>query len=168
MSVFAIASVTTVIIFYKRVRISVIQLCDGEKLELLSLFVAYCYIVQYTRVFYCTVCIKRQKKTELVAVFLQNGSHLICSLVYCFDSSLFLKCLCQCSLVLKTGSDKIIYWLGRYSFFLGFIMSKNPKGLWFSILIKISVCNLSRLKVWFIFGFFDIIKPRRKEYLPSQ
>ena len=35
--------------------------------------------------------------------------------------------------VLKTSSDKIIYWLGRYSFLLGFIMSKNPKGLRFYI-----------------------------------
>ena len=59
--------------------------------------------------------------------------------------------------VLKTSSDKIIYWIGRYSFLLVFSMSKNPKGLWFYILIKSSVLNLSQ--------FFDIIKPRRKEYL---
>ena len=58
--------------------------------------------------------------------------------------------------VLKTSSDKIIYWLGRYSF----LLSKPPKGLWFYILCKSSVRNLSR--------FFDIIKLRRKEYLPSQ
>jgi len=51
-------------------------------------------------------------------------------------------------------------WLVRYSLLLGFIMSKNPKGLWFYILIESSVCNLS--------CFFDMIKPRRKEYLPSQ
>ena len=31
--------------------------------------------------------------------------------------------------VLKTVSDKIIYGLGRYSFFLGFIMSKYLKVL---------------------------------------
>ena len=31
--------------------------------------------------------------------------------------------------VLKTGSDKIIYWLCRFSFLLGFSMSKNPRGL---------------------------------------
>jgi len=58
------------------------------------------------------------------------------------------------------GSDKIIYWLGRYSSLLGFIMSKNPKGLWLYILIESSVCNLS--------CFFDMIKPRRKECLQSQ
>ena len=43
--------------------------------------------------------------------------------------------------LLKTSSDKIIYWSGRYSFHLGFIMSKTTKGLWFSILIKCSVGN---------------------------
>ena len=32
---------------------------------------------------------------------------------------------------LKTGSNKMIYWHGRYSFIVGFIISKNPKGLWF-------------------------------------
>ena len=45
---------------------------------------------------------------------------------------------------LKTGLDKIIYWLGRFSFLLGFIMPKEPKGLWFHLLIKSLVCNLSR------------------------
>ena len=30
-------------------------------------------------------------------------------------------------LLLIPGSDRIIYWLGRYSFHLGFIMSKKPK-----------------------------------------
>ena len=44
---------------------------------------------------------------------------------------------------LKTGSDKIIYWLGRYSFLLGVIMSKKPKGLWFYVLIESSVRKLS-------------------------
>ena len=28
---------------------------------------------------------------------------------------------------LNTGSDSIIYWLGKYTFFLGFIMSKNRR-----------------------------------------
>ena len=59
--------------------------------------------------------------------------------------------------LLKTGSSKIIYWLFRFSCLMGFIMSKNPKGLWFHLLIKSSVRNLSRC--------FDIIKPRRKENL---
>ena len=63
-------------------------------------------------------------------------------------------------LLLKTGSEKIIYWLSRYSFHLGFIMSKNPKGLWYYILIKSSVSNLSL--------FFDMIKPKRKDHLPTQ
>ena len=39
--------------------------------------------------------------------------------------------------VLKMVSDKIIYWLGRYSFIMGFIMSKKLKGLWFYILSKV-------------------------------
>ena len=38
--------------------------------------------------------------------------------------------------LISEGSDKIIYWIGRYSFLLGFITSKNPKDLWFYILIK--------------------------------
>ena len=71
----------------------------------------------------------------------------------CYSLFLWLK-------VLKTGSDKIIDWLGRYYFLLGFNMAKNPKDLWFYILIESSVRNLSH--------FFDIIKPRRKEYLPTQ
>ena len=50
------------------------------------------------------------------------------------------------------GSDKMIHRLGRYSFLLGFIM--------YYILIKSSVRNLSH--------FYDIIKPRRKDYLQSQ
>ena len=58
--------------------------------------------------------------------------------------------------LLKTGSDKIIYWLGRYSFLLDIFKSKKWKGLWFYILIESSVLNLLH--------FFY----RRKEYLPSQ
>ena len=72
----------------------------------------------------------------------------------CFNA--FVQLLC--TLLLKTGSDKIIYWHGwsrsllksfdlswrrvsskqmermlcsRYSFLMGFIMLKNSKGLWF-------------------------------------
>ena len=54
--------------------------------------------------------------------------------------------------VLKIGSDKIIYWLCRFSFYLGFIVSKKPK--WFVILSShtSSERNLS--------CFFDIIKPK--------
>ena len=40
------------------------------------------------------------------------------------------------SLLLKTSSDMIIYWLSIYSFLVGFFMSKQAKGLWFHILIK--------------------------------
>ena len=46
-----------------------------------------------------------------------------------------------------------VYRLSRYSLLLGFIMSKNPKGLWFYVLIESSVCYSSR--------FFE-------EYFPSQ
>ena len=40
-------------------------------------------------------------------------------------------------ILLKTGSDKVIYWLkfSRSSLILGFIISNKPKGLWFYILI---------------------------------
>jgi hypothetical protein len=37
-------------------------------------------------------------------------------------------CIPLTCLVLKTGSDKIIQWRGRYSFLLGFIMSKDIRG----------------------------------------
>ena len=47
-----------------------------------------------------------------------------------------------------------VYWLGKFFFLLGFIMSKNPKGLWLNLLIKTLVCNLS--------CFFDIINPGGK------
>ena len=46
-----------------------------------------------------------------------------------------------------------------YSFLVDFFMSKKPKGWWCYILIESSVRNLSH--------FFDIIKLRKKEYLPS-
>ena len=36
---------------------------------------------------------------------------------------------CNFTLWFKTGSDYIIYWLVRYFFFLGFIVSKNPTVL---------------------------------------
>ena len=39
--------------------------------------------------------------------------------------------------MLKTRSDKIVYWLCRFSFLLGFITSKNPKRLWFYLQIKV-------------------------------
>ena len=38
--------------------------------------------------------------------------------------------------VLKTGSDKIILWLGRYSFLMGFIMSKKLERLRTELLIR--------------------------------
>ena len=53
--------------------------------------------------------------------------------------------------LLKTGSDKIIVWLGRY-FFL-------PKRL----VILYSNQKFSSQPL----TFFDAIKPRRREYLPS-
>ena len=38
---------------------------------------------------------------------------------------------------LKTGSDKIIYWLGRHSFLTGFIMLKKHEKLHTALLIRI-------------------------------
>ena len=55
-----------------------------------------------------------------------------------------------------TGSDMIIYWLGRYSFLLGFIMSKNMIGcVLLNFWLESKITNL----------FFDIIKPRWKDYI---
>ena len=51
-------------------------------------------------------------------------------------------------------------WQGIYSFLLGLIMSKTPQRLCIELLIKI--WNYKP------FDFSDIIKSRRKEYLPSQ
>ena len=50
--------------------------------------------------------------------------------------------------------------LGRYSFLLCIIMSKNSKDLWFYLLIESSLQHLLR--------FFDMIKPKWKKYLSSQ
>jgi hypothetical protein len=38
---------------------------------------------------------------------------------------------------LKAGSEKIVYWLCRFSILLGFIMLKKLRGLWFYLLIKV-------------------------------
>ena len=38
---------------------------------------------------------------------------------------------------LKAGSEKIVYWLCRFSILLGFVMSKKLRGLWFYLLIKV-------------------------------
>ena len=56
--------------------------------------------------------------------------------------------------LLKMGSDKIIYWL------LGFIMLKKRERLRIELLITIKITSL--------LGFLNMIKPRRKEHLPSQ
>ena len=61
--------------------------------------------------------------------------------------------------LLNIGSDKVIYWIGRYFSLLSFILSKQTKVFWFFILIKSSINNLSR--------FLDVIKPKRKEYQQS-
>ena len=39
-----------------------------------------------------------------------------------------ISCMLKRSTYLRTNSDKKIYWLGRYAFFLGFVMSKKPKS----------------------------------------
>ena len=60
----------------------------------------------------------------------------------------------------KTGSDKVIFWNGRYSLLLGFIMLKKCERLHIELSIRIQNPKT--------FGFFDMIKLRRKEYLPSR
>ena len=52
----------------------------------------------------------------------------------------------------KTGSDRIIYLLSRYSFLLGFIMSKNCETLSTDLLIWMKNEK----------SFFNIIKPQKK------
>ena len=60
---------------------------------------------------------------------------------------------------LKTGSDKMIHWLGRQSFFWVLLCQKTQKVC--DLVFKCSVQNLIRfLTFW--------IKPSRKEYVPSQ
>jgi hypothetical protein len=89
--------------------------------------------------------------TQIVCSYICPTARLHCDRFGLMSSVKFYKTeILTFKHLLKTGSDKMIYWLGRYSFILGFIMSKNP---------KFSMQPLT---------FFDIIKPRRKEYLPSQ
>ena len=40
------------------------------------------------------------------------------------------------------GSDKMIYWLGRFSFLLGFIMSKKRERLHPELLLEDKITNL--------------------------
>ena len=42
----------------------------------------------------------------------------------------------------KTGPDKIIYWLHRYSFFLGFVISKNARGCVLNFSLEYRITNL--------------------------
>ena len=50
---------------------------------------------------------------------------------------------------LKMWSDKIIYWLGRYFFLLGFIMSrKNMRGCVLNFWLEYRVTNLLVLVFW--------------------
>ena len=50
--------------------------------------------------------------------------------------------------ILKTGSDKISYWLGRYSFLQGFIMSKNALKLTICVDLSYSSCQACNTLVW--------------------
>ena len=47
----------------------------------------------------------------------------------------------QQSCFLRKGSDKIIYWLGRYPFLIGFIMSKNVRS-WVNFGLEYKTTNL--------------------------
>ena len=49
-------------------------------------------------------------------------------------------------LISFAGSEKIVCWLCRFSILLGFIVSKNQKGLWFYLLIKVQ--NATSLVFW--------------------
>ena len=44
--------------------------------------------------------------------------------------------------LLKTGSDKIIYWLGKFYFLLGFIMSKTQERLRSELWLQDKITNL--------------------------
>ena len=65
----------------------------------------------------------------------------------------------QVRLLLKYGSEKMGSLFYRCSILLGFIKSKNLRGLWIYLLMKVQ--NATSLV------FFDIIKPRRMEHLQS-
>ena len=54
-----------------------------------------------------------------------------------------------CCFLQQTGSDKITYWLGRYSFLLGFIMSKNMRGCVLNFWLEYKITNLSN-ETWSI------------------
>ena len=57
--------------------------------------------------------------------------------------------------VLKTGYDKVTYWLGKYSFFLGFIISRKQEML----RSKLSISK-ENLKNFSSTGFYTI-KPKK-------
>ena len=63
--------------------------------------------------------------------------------------------------VLKTRSEKIVYWFCRFSILLGFFMSKKQERLRSELLSEDKITNL--------LGFLTyLIKPRRIENLQSQ
>ena len=61
----------------------------------------------------------------------------------------------------KMGWNKMIYWLKRFSFLPCFInCQKNKRGSILNFWLEVEITNL--------FGFFDIMKPRRKENLYTE
>ena len=62
---------------------------------------------------------------------------------------------------LEEGSENIVYWLCKFSILLGFIVSKNQKGLWL-IYLMINFQNATCLV------FFDMIKRMRIDNLQNR
>ena len=114
--------------------------------------VAQQYLASNTMVHGNFCCPKFQNQSVFNRCYRVIWTPGLCLLTYRVSSALnssnnYSKSCGDLSL-LKAGSDKIIYWLGRYSFPLGLIMSKKTR-LWFYILIESSVCNLERFFVYF-------------------
>jgi hypothetical protein len=92
------------------------------------------------------VMLSQQTKTQFlgpssilriaIAVVDMYQSKFDCRITFCCTLQNFWDVSCQ-STQLKAGSEKIVFWLCRFSILLGFIMSKNLSGLWFYLLIKV-------------------------------
>ena len=80
-------------------------------------------------------------------------------IVFCFPNC---SDLLWEKIVLKTGSDEIIHWIGRYSFLMGFIMSKNIRGCILNFRLEYKIINF--------LVFFDIFnkKPEGKRQAKSK
>ena len=110
------------------------SLLSGGFCQLVQLCsVAQQYLASNTMVHGNFCCPKFQNQSVFNRCYRVIWTPGLCLLTYRVSSALnssnnYSKSCGELSL-LKAGSDKIIYWLGRYSFLLGFIMSKKCERL---------------------------------------